>query len=187
MQRTDALRVSLEDFCPGNNAQAEHRTRMLDLLEAGDRALCATHFDPGHFTASGLVVSPKRDALLMILHGKLGLWLQPGGHVEPGDSHLLAAARREVAEEVGMVATDLVAHDTICDVDIHAIPGRPGQPAHKHFDVRYLLLARSAELKPSDEVLAVRWVPWASIAELETDSSVRRVSLRLRQQLGSVA
>ena len=55
-------------------------SRMIELAQSGEESLRRDAFSPGHFTASAFVLSPRRDQLLLILHKKLGLWLQPGGH-----------------------------------------------------------------------------------------------------------
>jgi 8-oxo-dGTP pyrophosphatase MutT (NUDIX family) len=69
---------------------------------------------PGHFTASAFVLHPSGEALLLILHRKLGMWLQPGGHLESSDVDHLGAARREVAEETGV--SRLALRDELFDV-----------------------------------------------------------------------
>ncbi len=77
------------------------------------------NFAPGHFTASAFVVDPKTHSLLLILHRKLGLWLQPGGHIDPGDELAALAARREVMEETGVSElSPLFGNAGIFDVDI---------------------------------------------------------------------
>jgi 8-oxo-dGTP pyrophosphatase MutT (NUDIX family) len=78
----------------------------------------------------------------LVEHAKLGRLLQPGGHVEPTDLSLEAAAMREALEETQL---DLDFHPVAprpFDLDIHQIPDRPGEPAHWHLDVRYLLVGR---------------------------------------------
>jgi 8-oxo-dGTP pyrophosphatase MutT (NUDIX family) len=137
-----------------------------------------SHFAPGHLTASAFVLSPARDALLLILHKKLGLWLQPGGHIEPGDESLVAAARREVAEEVGL-ALPPSAEGAVFDLDIHGIPARRDEPEHEHFDVRFCFQAPTLEFTTNDEVVAARWAPLAEIDQLTTDESVLRVARKL--------
>jgi 8-oxo-dGTP pyrophosphatase MutT (NUDIX family) len=93
-----------------------------------------------HFTASALVVDEACERTCLVTHVKLGRVLQPGGHVEPTDISLEAAALREAREETRL---ELVFHASAprpFDLDIHEIPERPGEPAHFHLDVRYLLV-----------------------------------------------
>ena len=93
-----------------------------------------------HFTASAFVVDEAGERVCLVTHVKLGRLLQPGGHVEPGDASLEEAAMREAREET---ALELVLHPAASrpfDLDIHQIPERPGEPAHFHLDVRYLLI-----------------------------------------------
>lgn len=150
---------------------------MLELLAASAPA-SRSHFTPGHLTASGFVVSPERDAVLLIFHKKLGIWVQPGGHIEASDTSLEAAARREVAEEVGLtLPADSSA--AIFDLDIHTIPARKDEPAHEHFDVRYCFHAPTRDFVPSDEVAGARWAELAKIDQLTTDESVLRAVRKL--------
>jgi 8-oxo-dGTP pyrophosphatase MutT (NUDIX family) len=136
----------------------------------------ADFYKPGHVTASAFVVDRTHSRLLLIHHGKLRTWLQPGGHIDPGES-VLTAAIREVEEETGVVGIPLL--DGIFDVDVHAIPPSGDRPAHSHFDVRFLLEAQSEELADSDEVLGVRWVPLPEVPDLVSDRSVLRAAGKL--------
>lgn len=95
-----------------------------------------------HFTASAFVVDEACARACLVAHAKLGRLLQPGGHVEPTDESLETAALREAYEET---ALELDFHPDAprpFDLDIHEIPERPGEPAHYHLDVRYLLVGR---------------------------------------------
>ena len=75
--------------------------RALDLARSSDPT-DRDRFVPGHFTASGFVVSPDGSSLLLIHHRRLDRWLQPGGHIDPEDASPIAAAAREVTEETGV-------------------------------------------------------------------------------------
>jgi 8-oxo-dGTP pyrophosphatase MutT (NUDIX family) len=167
-----AARNALAAYAPADPREQEFRARMLQLLDE-DEALGRSHFQPGHLTASAFVLAPERDAVLLIFHRKLGIWVQPGGHVEAGDVDLEAAARREVAEEVGLVIPD-GPPAPIFDLDVHAIPQRKNEPAHEHFDVRFCLQAPTRDFLVGDEVADARWIELSKIDQLTTDESVLR-------------
>lgn len=176
MSRAPALRSLLQRFEPADLTEAAHRHAMLTLLDAPD-PFARDHYDPGHFTASAFVLSPDGSRLLLIFHEKFHRWLQPGGHVEPDDADLAAAALREVAEETGVTEISVV--NGLFDVDVHAIPARKGEPAHHHFDVRVLLRAHTEVLAAATDALAARWVPLADVHTVETDESVLRAVRKL--------
>jgi 8-oxo-dGTP pyrophosphatase MutT (NUDIX family) len=182
MSREARLRQLLGAYVCHPEGERDDLDRMRRLLDQGERALSRDHFEPGHFTASAFVVAPDRDALLLILHQKLGLWLQPGGHVEPNDPDLEAAARREVAEEVGLSDLERI-HPGIFDIDIHDIPALGSAPPHQHFDVRFLFRAREGTLTPSSDALDARWTPFDAVARAQSDESVMRALRRLQTQL----
>ena len=186
MIRRAEIEKWLKEHVPTDDLEAEHLQRMQALVRGSDAPFSRHTMHPGHFTASAFVVSPDDQKLLMILHAKLGLWLQPGGHIDPEDVSLIQAARREVAEETGIVALDLLDTEApILDVDIHRIPASPkrGELAHAHFDIRIGFRARAFDFSAGSDALDARWVGWEEMSTVETDESVARAVRKLRSLL----
>lgn len=181
-KRIKTLRGLLNQHAPGCDAEAAYRDRMLALLDSPGDPLSRDHFEPGHFTASGFVLSPDGQSVLLILHRKLNRWLQPGGHVDPQDADLFAAACREVREEVGIGEVSPALPEDfpgVFDVDIHPIPARKAQPAHEHFDVRFLMRARSTRITRNHETHDAEWTRFADLADRMTDPDEQRVIRKL--------
>jgi 8-oxo-dGTP pyrophosphatase MutT (NUDIX family) len=57
------------------------------------------HANPVHVTGSAIVLGPR--GVLLLRHRRLGIWLQPGGHLDAGETPW-DAALRESAEETGL-------------------------------------------------------------------------------------
>ncbi len=180
-ERASELRNQLATHVPADALEAEHLGRMLDLCDSVADPFSRASFEPGHFTASAFVLSPERDALLLIFHAKLARWLQPGGHVDAADPDMLAAARREAHEEVGLDDLECALPGPF-DLDVHAIPPLRGEPSHAHFDVRYLFRAPSRLARAASDAKAVRWVPLAELTAELSDASVMRAVQKLRQR-----
>jgi coenzyme F420-0:L-glutamate ligase len=118
---------------------------------------------PGHLTASALVIDASRRSVLLTLHPRTGMWLQLGGHCEPGDRTVLDAAAREAREESGIGALSFDPQPL--GLHVHPITCSLGVPT-RHFDVQYLAVApEGAEAVPSDESLDLRWFPWDRLPE----------------------
>jgi 8-oxo-dGTP pyrophosphatase MutT (NUDIX family) len=111
------------------------------------------HADSTHVTGSAIVVGPR--GVVLHLHKRLGLWLQPGGHIEAGETPWDAAAR-EAREETGLDVRHPMDGVRLVHVDVH-----PGPRGHTHLDVRYLLEADDAAPNPAPgESPEVRWFSW---------------------------
>ncbi len=162
----------LERHHPDGAAEAGHLRQMERLLAATHAPFSREQYDPGHFTASALVVSPAARLVLLIAHPTLGAWLQPGGHIEPADPSAAGAAHREVIEETGLVTR---IEPVLFDVDVHDIPPRKENPSHKHFDLRFLAVVEGIPAPASAEGVESRWLSSDEAARLTTDASVRRM------------
>lgn len=173
MSLTSTTLELLRAHTPADALEREHHARMLKLVASGSDAFSRLSYSPGHFTASAFVVAPESDHVLLILHAKLGLWLQPGGHIDPTDDSLEAAARRELLEETGLEHVRSL-QTTPLDLDIHVIPARGNVEAHEHFDVRFVYQASSTECNASSDALAAKWIPIDDLTGTDTDESVRR-------------
>lgn len=138
----------------------------------------------GHVTASALVLDESGERGLFTLHAKLGRWLQLGGHAD-GNANLLAVACREATEESGLPMAP-VWQEPI-DVDVHAIPPWRSEPAHRHYDVRFLLRAQGAAHAATAESLALRWVPIDAVATLTEEASILRLVAKGRRRLRALA
>lgn len=116
---------------------------------------CNEHADMRHVTASAIVVSDRGDAVVLHLHKRLNMWLQPGGHIDAGES-LSAAALREAHEETGLVVRHEKDGGVFVHLDVH-----PGPKGHTHFDVRYLMRAAHGTPRPQvGESQTVQWFSW---------------------------
>ncbi len=126
----------------------------------------------GHVTASAVVARPEDSAFLLVWHRKLSRWLQPGGHLEESDPSVFTAAVREACEETGLERFTSPLGERLFDVDVHPIPAHGPDPAHFHFDARYLLLATPPAPAPRDG--EVGWFTLPQAMEAGVDESLGR-------------
>ena len=158
--------------------EVEAKREMLALAEAADDPFSRYLYEPGHFTASGFVLSSDGRSLLMVHHRRLDRWLQPGGHIDPTGEQVVEASMREIEEETGIGALTL-ADDGIFDIDVHRVPAHKGEPAHYHFDVRFLFHAADADVVAADEVHDAAWVALGDVESMTNDDSVLRAVAKL--------
>ncbi len=136
--------------------------------------------DPVHVTASAVVVG--RRGTLLHRHKRLHLWLQPGGHLSPGEDPA-QAARRETVEVTGLRVTWPAGAPTLVHVDVHQ-----AARGHTHLDVRYVLAGPDADpAPPPGESPDVRWFSWEEALAVADDSlagAQRAVLVRPPQVVG---
>jgi 8-oxo-dGTP pyrophosphatase MutT (NUDIX family) len=132
------LSNSISKIVPVDERERDSISKTLDRLTwEGD--LFDEEANDHHITASTFVVSER--GVILHLHRKLQIWVQPGGHVDEGETPV-EAALRETLEETGLNAIH-------CDppnlfhVDVH-----PGPRGHTHYDLRYILLSPAVDPSP---------------------------------------
>jgi 8-oxo-dGTP pyrophosphatase MutT (NUDIX family) len=107
---------------------------------------------PAHVTASMVILDQTGRNTALVLHNRLNRWVQPGGHCEPGDLTLAAAALREALEETGLV-------DLSCGTE-PVMLSRHGAPCgvETHLDVQFLGVSPTGQTPVvSEESRDVRW------------------------------
>jgi 8-oxo-dGTP pyrophosphatase MutT (NUDIX family) len=127
----------------------------LALLDSVGAGLLTRQQAPAHLTASAAVLSPDGTQTCLVLHRKLQLWVQPGGHFEPGDQTAAAAAAREVLEETGLTGEMLSVPVLLAR---HPAPCAPGI-VDWHLDIQHVLVTEPTTPVPSDETPEVAWWP----------------------------
>lgn len=131
-----------------------------------------------HPTASVFLVTPDRSEMLLILHKKLGVWLQPGGHQEWFEGPWEAAVR-ECEEETGIdistvketeVVDDVVRMFPIPDfIQEQKIPPHKDQPEHYHLDCMYVVEILKQDIRP--EYPDAQWA-WMSLEDIMNSDQV---------------
>ncbi|QWE21105.1 NUDIX hydrolase [Polynucleobacter sp. AP-Kolm-20A-A1] len=126
----------------------------------------------GHITASGLAI--QDDKVLLIFHPYIKRWLQPGGHVDDGESPVEAAIR-EVYEETGYICELDTDNQDPIDIDIHEIPENPkkGEGAHLHIDLLYKL--KVVDQEKSSEDISCEWFSFDRVESARIQRALARL------------
>ena len=146
------LKAMVGSLTPVDDREVRSQAEFLAALDRLERP-CDEHADPTHVTASAIVTGTR--GVVLHRHKRMGIWLQPGGHIEAGETPE-AAALREVYEETGLTLTHPPEGPRLVHVDVHAAP-----KGHTHLDLRFLLVAGDADpTPPAHESQDVRWFGW---------------------------
>jgi 8-oxo-dGTP pyrophosphatase MutT (NUDIX family) len=149
---------ALEGHRPLDDREAASLERLWNELDRLEDPFSETA-DPVHLTSSAFVVGTRGTVLH--LHRRLNIWVQPGGHVDEAE-RASDAALRETLEETGLQVVHPPDGPLLVHLDCHA-----GPRGHTHLDLRYVLLAPSAEpTPPPGESQEVRWCTFAEATTL---------------------
>jgi len=158
----------VQRFAPAREREVQSRRRTLELLRGSKTPFDRRHYEPGHITASGLVLSPDGNRVLLVFHRRLQAWLQPGGHVDESDHDVAATAVREVREETGVTVTP-DHNPPLVALDVHQIPANRREPEHLHHDLMFRFSATSETLEAAEEVREVVWCPLHRLTDYPLD------------------
>ncbi len=130
------------------------------------------------FTASIYII--ENAHVLLIEHRKLGMWLPPGGHLEPNELPY-ECALREAKEETGLEVALLTQENIWVEQKINGrsiprpylslleeIPAYRDVPAHQHIDQIYVGYPVGGELRlNSEETKNLRWFSLEELQQIE--------------------
>jgi len=169
-EATGELRRAVAGFDAATPRELRSRARFLAELDRLSDPFDRTA-DPVHVTGSAIVLGPRGTVLHW--HKRIGGWLQPGGHVDPGETPSQTALR-ETHEETGLAVRHPDGGPRLVHLDVH-----PAGP-HVHLDLRYLLVSEDAEPAPAPgESPDVRWFTFddaIAIADPALVDGLRRVA-----------
>lgn len=150
------------------------------LSQGGDFA--SRRCFPMHVTAGALLV--RGAEILLVEHRAYGIVLQPGGHLEPVDVSLAAAAKRELVEETGVdPAAVTLLSDLPAYIEYGRVPARPqkDEPDHFHLDIGYSFgtIKGDTGSVQEGEVTGAGWYPLAEAERLVGHRIGRALSIPL--------
>lgn len=170
----ESLKTLLDDYARRYPAEPEVVARFREFVASGEE-LQGKANPKRQITASTWVVNRERTRVLLTHHAKLGIWVQLGGHTDEGEDWTQAALR-EAQEESGLADFRLVIPG-LFDLDVHEIPARKDQPAHDHYDLRFLVEADDAvPLTVSEESHDVAWVAFDDLSRYTEEASQVRMA-----------
>ncbi len=132
------------------------------------------------FTTSAFIMHPTEKKILLLLHNKIGKWLQPGGHIELNEDPLQALTH-ELEEETGLTPdqyTIIEPADSPKASGGHKLLPLPFyfnthhfDDTHRHIDICYLAKSKTENLTDfPDGASAIGWVTLRQMQEfLEED------------------
>jgi 8-oxo-dGTP pyrophosphatase MutT (NUDIX family) len=154
----EALRGAVAARMPVDGRERDSIATFLAVFDTLDDP-CAEDASPKHVTASAIVSGEA--GVVLHLHKRLSMWLQPGGHIERGETPW-DAALREAREETGLAVVAAGEPARLLHVDVH-----PGPRGHTHLDLRYRVISPPvAPAPPTGESPEVRWFSWSEAIAL---------------------
>jgi 8-oxo-dGTP pyrophosphatase MutT (NUDIX family) len=177
MTRSGALRHSANQWDsttallttnPVPAGREEVWAKALTFLDAGQR-------DCAHLVASVLVIDDG-GLVLLARHHRYRRWGPLGGHLDPGDSSLVAAAAREVREEAALTVH---VHPAPINVLLASYRCRTAVEEVLHLDVCFAAFIAAPSPAPiaNDELMGLEWFDPSSLPAPLTPPTAELVGL----------
>lgn len=152
---------------PLDNLENQHIRFVLNWLESGSEIfrLEKPATPDTHLVSYFVIVSSEMDQILLVDHKKSGLWLPPGGHVDPGENPK-ETVRREAREELGIDA------EFLCEEPLLLTVTKTVGNIPKHTDVSlwYLLKGDPSQVLNYDQN-EFHQICWFGIDEIPFEKS----------------
>ena len=162
-----ALIEEIKDIISSAQVSPKVLERYIERLESGK--LTRAEDDVSHFCAYFFPYDTETKKVFIAAHKKSGLWLSPGGHIEP-EEVLFDTLTREIEEELGTInplpvnskpllltVTDIKNDTRACKV---------------HFDMWYFLPTNGSDFNiDSDEFHETKWVSIGEARDLMEDEN----------------
>ncbi len=133
----------------------------------GAGALTREENPHSHFCAYFVPFNKAAGTVLIGSHKKSGLWLMPGGHVEPNEP-LINTLNREIEEELGVKDFYKAMPHAFLLTITHIVSDV--RPCQEHFDMWFLMETDGKDMVIDyTEYHEVRWTTLAEAKELTKD------------------
>lgn len=164
---------ALKKYNPRDEIEKNNVNKTFEFLRTSNNCFSRNN-QKGHITAGALIMDNKGNVLLNH-HKILNKWLLFGGHSD-GEENSLDVAKREVMEETGITEFDDL-DGKIFDVDVHLIPNNPikKEPAHYHYDIRFLFIVKNHFFTISNESKEAKWISIKQAKQLMSTLDKERV------------
>jgi 8-oxo-dGTP pyrophosphatase MutT (NUDIX family) len=166
-----SLTGTLDRIRPLDSLEAAHRDFALDWAGSG-APLYRTRkpaIPPVHLVSYFVMTDSERCQLLLVDHRAAGLWLPPGGHVDPADSGPWETVRRECQEELRVRAEPMAATGT--EPFFVSVARTRGAGSHTDVSLWYAVQASARDITDYDhrEFERIGWFTPRQILAMPAD------------------
>jgi 8-oxo-dGTP pyrophosphatase MutT (NUDIX family) len=126
---------------------------------------------PAHITTSCLIFNEDFSEFIVLLHKKLNLWINPGGHAD-SDLCFLRSAAKELLEETQIVPSfvhSLKCYESVfipTFIDVHEIPRHKNTPEHKHLDMVFIFSVEKTKCQVKYDPLESNGLEWVTVKNI---------------------